>query len=186
MSDFGRLLVAFFAVVNPAAVLLAVRAVRRDRSAATAATVAAACVIAVACVALAAATSERLLDGLEIAPESFRVAAGIVIATTGVYACWRGRLAHAPGEGSWRDAIFPLALPILFGPAMLVAAISYGADEGTGRTVTAATAWIVVAALLAVVAERVRPAVPDALARLTGALLIVVAVGLVVDGIRAI
>ncbi|MFN0146454.1 MAG: MarC family protein [Dehalococcoidia bacterium] len=186
MSDFGQLLVAFFAVVNPAAVLLAARSVRRDGTPIGPPIGAGAALLAVALIAVLAVTGERILDGLAVAPESFRVAAGIVFAASGMSMVWLGRHGHAAGDGTWRDAISPLGLPLLFGPATLVAAVSYGADEGPGRTIAAATICVVAAGVLLVAAGRVRPALPDAIARLTGALLVVVAAGLVVDGVRAI
>ena len=186
MSDFGQLLVAFFAVMNPAAILLSARALGRDGRATPPLVAGAAALVAIAFVALFAGSSEQLLDALAIAPESFRVAAGIVMATFGVYAVVFARVPAARGDGTGRDALFPLGLPLLFGPPAMVAAVSYGADDGPGKTIAAAAVWLAVTVLLLFLALRIRPALPDAIARLSGALLVAVAAGLVVDGVRAI
>ena len=186
MSDFARLLVVFFAIVNPAAVLVSARSLERDGPAVAPVKAAGAGLLAVALVAVLAGTGDRILDGLAIAPESFRVAAGIVMAMSGIFAVWWARIAHGPADGTWRDAVCPLGVPLLFGPATVVAAISYGTDDGAGEAIAAAAIWVAASAALVVVAVRTRPALADALARLSGALLVVVAAGLVVDGVRAI
>ena len=78
------------------------------------------------------------------------------------------------GCRSWRTA------------AAIAAAISYGADRGEGETLAAAVIIIALAAgLIAARAGRFEAAA-DAVARVTGGLLIVVAAGLVVSGVRAI
>lgn len=187
MSDFLRLLVIFIAAVNPPAVALAMADKGGDADARPAWQVPliGGCVAA-ALLVLAVLVSESLLDWLQIAPESFRVAAGIVMAVAGLAVIWRGRWSDGGHNAGIEAAIFPLALPLLAGPAALVAAISYGVDEGRGETIAAALIAVALAALLvATKPAKGRPAL-DASARILGALLVAVAAGLVVSGVRAI
>lgn len=185
MSDFARLLVIFLAAVNPAAVALAVQ----DRFATGATSPPAAKTVligagaALALLATAVLAADPLLDFLDVAPETFRIAAGIVMATTGVFAAWRARVAAAPLEGDWRDGVFPLALPLLAGPAGLVAAMSYGLDEGRGLTFVAAAVVVTLASALCLAQTRRATRPLDALARIAGALLVVIAAGLIVEGV---
>jgi len=180
MSDYLRMLLTFFAAVNPLAVALAARGIRPlPPHAALAGAIAGALLV------LAVVLADPLLDALDIAPESFRIAAGIVMAVVGAVAISRGGR-KADGEDGWLAAISPLAIPLLAGPAAFAASISYSADEGVGVTIAAALP--VVAGAAALTLWRSPRPVPllGALARLTGALLVVLAVGFVVDGVRAV
>lgn len=178
MSDYFELLLVFIAAVNPPAVALVLD--RRDaRVAALGGAVAALLVL------LAALLADDILAALDIEPESFRIAAAIVLALVGGAAVLRLRTV-APAPAGWQAGIFPLAIPLLAGPAVLAAAISYGADEGAGRTLGAALPVVIAAAALTLYpVARWRPAA-DGLARILGALLIVVAAGLAIDGVRAV
>jgi multiple antibiotic resistance protein len=178
MSDYFELLLIFIAAVNPPAVVLALE--RRDAKAA-----ALGGAVAAVLVLLAALLGEDLLAALDIEPESFRIAAAIVMAISGCAALLRLRTA-APAPAGWQAGIFPLAVPLLGGPAVLVAAVSYGVDEGAGPALAAALPVIAVAAALTLYpVARWRPAA-DGLARILGALLVVVAAGLAIDGVRAV
>jgi small neutral amino acid transporter SnatA (MarC family) len=181
---------ALFAAINPAAALIAFRTAVTDRwgtaSFASQRLIVAALGIAVAIALYAALTlwGEDLLDGLDVAPETFRIAAGIVMAASGVFAIWRIGLADdgaLPGLGA---GVFPLGVPLLASAAGLMAALSYGVDHGSGRTFAAAAVIVAVTGTLAwLYRDSWRP-VAGALARLTGALLIAVAAALVVEGVR--
>jgi len=187
MNDFLRLVVIFFAAVNPAAVAASVLRLEHagDDRLRVRLPVAAA-VIAAAVFALACWSAPHLLDWLDIAPESFRVAAGIVMATMGVIVIVFGAITTDTDRIGLGGAAFPLAVPLLAGPAGLMAAVSYSADDGFGKAfgavaiIVAATAVLLIARL-----ERARPMV-GGIARVTGALLVAVAAGLVVSGVRDI
>jgi small neutral amino acid transporter SnatA (MarC family) len=79
-----------------------------------------------------------------------------------------------------------LALPVLATPAAIAAAVTYGADRGEGETLLAGAICVVIAGVL--IAARIGrfEAATDALARVTGGVLVVVAAGLIVSGVRAI
>jgi hypothetical protein len=121
-------------------------------------------------IVLAAAFADDLLDALDISPESFRIAAGIVLAATGIRELiWP----HIPGDA-------PFAA-VLLTPELVCVALSFGADESLGRTLAAGAIGLSFAAVAAL-ADRVRPGPLPA--RLLAALQIVVAVALGVSGVR--
>lgn len=189
MNLYWQLVVFFFAAINPASVALAMAKLSDDRDIRArwrAPVIAIAIAIAVTVYTAAAFGAERMLDGLDIEPESFRVAAGIVMAAVGVSAIWRGAPDLVGDEVGVRAAVFPLALPLLVSPAGLVAALSYGADDGGGKALGALVVSLAIAGILLIVPPARKMAALDAAARITGALLVAVAAGLVVDGVRAI
>ena len=192
MSEYLRLVVVFLAAINPAAVALAMampaKSTKSVKSDSRGQWQVPAIGAGLAAVLYAAAVlgAEPLLDWLQIEPESFRVAAGVVMATVGVYTVWSGRLGdYAQGIGT-RAGLFPLGLPLLAGPAGLIAALSYSVDKGAGKTAGAICVGVIVA--VAVVTLRPAKAGPalDGMARVTGALLVAVAAGLIVSGVRAV
>ncbi|MCC7365365.1 MAG: MarC family protein [Dehalococcoidia bacterium] len=190
MSDYLRLLLIFAVVINPLAVRVAFEPWRErlDRRELPAVAGVGAAVAAVL-LGLAAVIAADLLDFLDVAPETFRIAAGIVMATSAVLAVWRGRAGATlvPGESrSWQAGVFPLGLPLLAGPAGLVAAMTYGIDDGEVKAWAAAVPWLAVGAALALVELTRWTAAADAVARVCGALLVVVSAGLIVEGVRDI
>ncbi len=185
MSDGIRVFIVLFAAVNPAAVMSAAHPLlgcaERRRVAVLAFG------IALAVLVVVAALAGDALDAIDISPETFRIAAGIVMLTAAVYAVARAAVARADFEPGLRAAVFPLAIPLLVSPASVIAAASYGADQGVGVVGAAAAVALGLAAVLVGWLRLDRaPALVDAAARLTGALLAVLAVGLIVDGVRAI
>ena len=187
MSDYLGLVVVFLAAINPAAVAMAMPADSAKGDTRVRWRVAAAGAgLAVVLYSAATFGAEPLLDWLQIEPESFRVAAGVVMATVGVYAVWSGRLGdYAQGAGM-QAFLFPLGLPLLAGPAGLIAAISYSVDDGAGKTLGAIGVGVIVAAVLVASRPAKAASALDAVARITGALLVAVAAGLIVSGVRAI
>lgn len=185
---------ALFAAINPAAVVLAFSAAlarvgqaeaARDRSRPVALAVIGAISAGVIYLVLVLA-AEDLLEGLDIAPETFRIAAGVVMAVSGVAAILRLGLAQDGAAPGYAAALFPLALPLLASAAGLSAAVSYAVDEGEGRTLLASLVIVAVSAALTVAYRPAWRPAADALARLTGALLVVLAAGLIVEGVRDI
>lgn len=180
VSDEFRALLVMVCAANPAAFALAARGHLGDlRIAGTTAVTAG--LLAV----LAAASSASLLDFLDTTEASFQLAAGVVILGVGLTGLiWPG--GSRTFTGTWRDGLFPLGFPLAFNPAIAVGAIHYGASDGVGTGI----ALTLVAILAAVGAAwflgvRWRAAL-EAVARLTAAILIVLAVGLVVDSIKSV
>lgn len=183
MNDYLRLLVVFFAAVNPAAVATAMVAKGAEHESRVPCVIGAA--IAIALFAVAVLVSSSMLDWLQIEPETFRVAAGIVMALGGAYTIWFGRWGIHSDVPGYQTAVFPLALPLLAGPAGLIAALSYSVDDGAGRTLGAVVVSVAIGAMLVAIGPR-QAAALDAVARITGGLLVAIAAGLVVSGVRAI
>jgi len=185
MTEFLRMAVTFFAAINPAAVALgfALRdgAPPREQRLVPVGVGAA---IAALLVGLAAVCAQPVLDFLQIEPETFRVAAGVVMAGMGVLALWSWRAGPATLPDGWQSGLYPLGMPLLAGPAGLMAAVSYGADKGAGLAFAAALPALAVSAVLATVAGRRLRFVMMILAPLTGAVLIAMAAGLIVSGVR--
>jgi small neutral amino acid transporter SnatA (MarC family) len=183
---------AMFAAINPAAAVLAFRGAINSRwttpefgrQRLAIAVVGAA--VAVGLYALLAGAADDLLDALDIAPETFRIAAGIVMAASGVFAILRLGLADEDAAPGLFAGVFPLGIPLLATAAGLSAAVSFAADHGAGRTLAAAAVVSIATAALAWQYRDAWSPVAGGLARLIGALLVVLAAGLVVEGIRDI
>jgi small neutral amino acid transporter SnatA (MarC family) len=120
---------------------------------------------AVAAVALLA---DELLDRLAVSPESFRIAAGLVLAVAGL----RGLVGAISVSGPYSAVITP---------ELALLAVSAGADEPTGKVLTAAAIAFAVGGLASVPAGR-RLLAPAA--RFLSALQVVVGVALVVSGVQ--
>jgi multiple antibiotic resistance protein len=190
MTDFVVLVVIFLAAVNPAWAALTygrlgngaepARAGGRIQPVTVGAAIAAGLLLA------GVVLAESLLEGLSLEPETFRVAAGIVMAAMGVTAILGRRPIAIDQPDDWSRGVYPLAIPLFAGPAALVAAVMYSLDEGRGQAAAAALIVIGVAAVLSlVVRPRVQPLLAAA-APILGGLLVIIAVGLIVDGVQAI
>ena len=196
MSEVPLLIAVFWAALNPPASMASLPAdfagLASDRRARL---LIVAWGAAIGLLALVAALHQPLFDLLEVSAPSFDVAAGLVMLVGAMRPLLRGRAIdeHAASMlegGRPLGALAPLAVPLLATPAALAAAISYGERAGTGPTIAVAAGLVTVGALglwvSANLASSPARAVVEALARLTGALLIAVAVGLIVDGVLTI
>jgi small neutral amino acid transporter SnatA (MarC family) len=144
------------------------------------------CVAAFLLMGVAVLAAGPFLEWLDVSPENFQLAAGLIMLPQALQLLVRGRtLAH---EGS--GGLLPLAVPLLAGPASVVAAMSYGARFGEGRAAGASALVLFATAGLLMAGERfprwVGRAGMGALGRFNGALLVVVAVELIVDGVRSV
>ena len=162
--SFGFMLVGFLATTNAGRVALAARGERPAPR-----TRAIAMVAGLALIAAGVLLADDLLDALAISPESFRVAAGIVLAAAGIRTI------------VWPQPSGPLEA-ILVTPALACLAVSAGADEGAGKTLAAA----VIALAVVAIAAYAPPREPTAglAAQFLSALQVVIAVALVISGIR--
>ena len=195
MSELPLLLAVFWGALNPPASLASLPnsfgGVAREQRARL---LVAAWALAAALLALAALLHEPLFDLLEVSPPSFDVAAGIVMLVGAVRPLVHGRAIEETtaslADGGRRSALAPLAVPLLATPAALAAAVSYGERAGEGATIAVAIAIAGLAALLLaaqpLLGTCVGRAIFEALARLGGALLVVSAIGLIVDGVFTI
>ncbi len=185
--EFLKLLAVFFAAINPAGVLLAMRVRRADGPATPRIAIGIGAMLALVLFVLAVVFGQRLMDGLGLDAESFRIATGMILAACGVYTLWTGVPgSRAPGEPRLAHGFFPLGVPLLAGPASLAAAVSYSVDHGRWETLGAAIVWVLVSSVLLVVWRGRWAAGADGVSRVTGALLIVVAASLAISGIKAV
>jgi hypothetical protein len=162
--SFGFLLAGFLATTNAGRVALA-----REESKPSLPTVGLALACGAVLVVVATVFADDLLDALSISPESFRIAAGLVLAVTAIRTL------------VWPNAVAGPFAAVLVTPELACVALSFGADEPAGRALGAAALTFPIVAIAATTRVRV-PAVLAA--QLLAALGIVVAVALAVSGMR--
>lgn len=132
-----------------------------------------------------AASGSPVLDALDVSPESFRLAAAVVLALEGARALLAGRPEPAPALPDLSAALVPVAFPLLLQPGVVVLALAAGGDGDVGPAVGAlAFALLLVVGIGFVPAGRRAEAPLLAGARLLGAAEILAAVALAVDALR--
>jgi small neutral amino acid transporter SnatA (MarC family) len=161
---FGFLVAGFLATTNAGRVGLACVETRPRPQ-----TVAIALLVGMGLVLAAVAIADELLDALAISPESFRIAAGLVLAATGL-----------------RTIVWPRSTPgpfaaVLFTPELATLAVSFGVDESSEKVLGAAALALLVAAPVTTLHRR-EPLVLGT--QFLAALQVVVAVALAVSGVR--
>ena len=194
MSELPLLLIVFWAALNPPASAASLAAAEPLPPKGRAGLLAAAGAIAAALLLLAAVLHGPLLDLLDVSAASFDIAAGLVMLAGAARPLLRGRAIEesvAAAAGAGRHAVLaPLAVPLLATPAALAVAVSWGERAGEAQTAAVAIGLVALSALWLARApqpqSRAGRAALDALARLTGVLLAVLAVGLVLRGVLAV
>jgi small neutral amino acid transporter SnatA (MarC family) len=175
---------ALLLALNPARAAFGVpRAGRSPRAVAGVAAAGGAIGAIAACAA--AALGDPLLEALDVSEPSFRIAAGIVAGLAGAADVFRRPPAPEPALAGWRAALIPVAVPLVARPALLVLALSAGADRGV---LPSAGAMVVAIALLTALAtgwstERVGGRVLRWAGRVLAAALLACGVVLAVDGV---
>jgi small neutral amino acid transporter SnatA (MarC family) len=137
-----------------------------------------------ACVIGLAAASGPLLDAFEVAPETFQIAAAMVIIAAGIVT-FALPPRRSESLASARAAFVPVAYPILLSPAVVLLTISIGSTQG----VLFAFGCLVTSLVLVIGAarpQRIGPGMWAAAARLTSAASVVLSVALLIDGLRTI
>lgn len=142
-------------------------------------------VLALAGVWALAGWSGPLLDALEVTPETFRLAAGIVMAVAAMVVLARPRPAEEPEAKGALAALWPVAYPRLLRAEVVALALTTGAKEGAAATVAAAgAAFAITVALGALRRTPFSDRVLEGIGRLAAVLLVLAAVFLMIDGIR--
>jgi len=139
-------------------------------------------------VCAAAAVAGPLLDLLDVSDPSFRIAAGLVAALTGVSDLFRRPPTPEPALPGRRAALIPVAVPAVARPALLVIALGAGADVGVLVAVAATVLGVALLAGLAAGAPTDGPG-GRALrwaARVLAAGLVAGGVLLTIDGVLAV
>ena len=194
MSEFSRAALGLFAAVAPAGALPAFALLARNADAVQRTRLASLVgLIAFALMAGTAALGDPFLDWLDISPENFQLSAGLVMLPLALRLLWSGESMTLPREVDRplrRVWLVPLTVPLVAGPASLVAALSYGTRFGLGPTLGAAALVLTLTALAFAAAPQLRRSLGtpgiSALGRLTGVLLVVVAIELLVDGVQSV
>lgn len=145
--------------------------------------------VAVAAVLLgtAALAAEPVLDWLDVSVPAALLAAGIVVLVPAVEQLWHGpegRVERAPRASALRVGVYPLGVPVVTGPAALVAVVAWSGTEGAG-TMLAALALALAALAAVALAWRVPPIGHAArvAGRFAGAAGALVAFDLIRDGV---
>jgi small neutral amino acid transporter SnatA (MarC family) len=177
------LVLAFVAAVNPPRARLGLPEDERARPLPVAMLVGS--VVAIGVVTGLAWWSAPLLDALEITPETFRIAAGLVAVLAGGWAFFLPIPAVEPALAGWRAGLWPVAYPRILSPEVLVLAIAAGTQNGVAWSVVAAAAAVGALGLLAVVPNRGSAArFMASTGRVLAVLLVVAGIFLMIDGIR--
>jgi len=162
--SFGFLIAGFIAATNAGRIAFARESEHPSKRA-----VAIALLVGAVLIVVLTLAATDLLDALSISPESFRIAAGVVLLLTG--ARWLVWPRTAPGPFT----------AVLITPELAVLALSFGADEPTGKVLGAAAISLPILAL----AATTRVPVPTTLVtQALAALQIVIAIALTISGMR--
>jgi small neutral amino acid transporter SnatA (MarC family) len=182
--SFAFFVLGFVAVVNPPRVRLGLPG-ESARVRASLLVPGAALVFAGAVVL--AAVAGRLLEALEVSPETFRLAAGLVLAVEGAWTLLRPRPGPEPVLPGRLAALVPVAFPLLLTPGLVALALAAGADMGPGRAAGAiACGLLLVLPTLPFGEDPREQALLAAAGRLGAALEIAAAAGLALEGLRSV
>ncbi len=141
--SFAFLLLALVASTNPCRV----RLVLPERRLA----VTLGALLALGSAAAVAAVGGAFLDALDISPETFRLAAALVLVLEGARALLLARPATEPELAGLGAAVVPVLFPLLLTPGVVALALAAGGDDMAGEAVgalaiafgaVALTAWI--------------------------------------------
>lgn len=184
MTDLTRAAVGLFAVMATPGALAAFTSLAALALEIRLRLVGAAALLALGCLALIAAVNDPVLDWLAITPENFQTAAGVVMLPLALRLLWAGEVWTPHGTlPTWRT------WSLLAGPVPAVLVLSYSARFGFDTALGAAAIAIAASVAVLLAADwlliRLR-AGRSLLGRFNGALIVVMAIELMVDGIQSV
>ncbi|MDZ7729554.1 MAG: MarC family protein [Dehalococcoidia bacterium] len=187
MTDPWQMLVILLLAANPAGAAAQMASLRRKHEGSQAVVAGTGLAAAIVAVVVAAVVAQPLFDMLDVQPPTFRIAAGIALALQGVQMTWRGAaVVHASPDG-WQAGVYPLAIPLVAGPGLLALVLNWRIDpEGGWIVLAVALPAVVISALAGAFAPAGWRPIYSALARATGAVVIVTAAALIVDGVQSV
>lgn len=185
MNDFSRVAVGLFAVIAAPAAVAGFAAFAPSLASARLRLVAGVLAPLFGSLAIAAVFSEPFLDWLNVSAESFQLAAGIVMLPLALRLLWSGeRDTGSASSPLWRG------WSLLFGPVPVVVTLSYSTRFGIARTIGAAALAVFASTLLIMISPwivaRLRRTGCSMLGRFNGALIVLLAVELIIDGVQSI
>lgn len=182
MSDV-LLMVAFMAAINPLRSRIGLPEAAGGRVRPAALVVGAATSLGV--IGLLGWWSAPILEMIEVTPETFRIAAGLVAILAGGWAFAVPTPSTEPAVGGWRDGLWPIAFPRILAPEVLMLSLAGATQNGVATTTAAAAVALVVLGLLGALPGGGRRAwVLAAAGRVLAVLLVLVGIFLMIDGIR--
>ncbi|MDZ4277683.1 MAG: MarC family protein [Dehalococcoidia bacterium] len=192
-EDLARAFVSFFAIVDPLGNVVVFYLLTQRFDAPRRLQVAAAAIAtAFLMLVLFSVGGTEVLDVLGISPDSFQVAAGLLLLPPAFQLITHGQSMETDAQQALAPielALVPLATPLLAGPGALAAAISFSDSVGAGTTILGLTLVLIIAFLLFVVAEwlfrLVGPVLMRLLSRIVGILLFAIAIDFILEGARA-
>jgi len=175
--SFGFLLFAFIAAVNPCRTRLALPA--------SPAALVLGSLIALGAGAALTVAGDILLETLDVSPESFRLAAGLVLTLEGLRALVLPRPAKEPELAGLGAALVPVAFPLLLQPGVVVLALAAGGEGVAGEGIGALAVALLVVGLVGITPFGARgEGLLAAGARILGTLEIAAGAALAVEAIR--
>jgi small neutral amino acid transporter SnatA (MarC family) len=183
MTDLTRAAIGLFAVMAAPGALAAFSALAAMLLADRMRAVGSAGLLAFATLAFIAAVNDPILDWLSVSGENFQTAAGIVMGPLAFRLLWTGET-WAPQSSS----IILRAWSLLSGPVPAVLMLSYAARFGFGTATGAAIIALAASAVILLasgwLSTRLGP-LQGVLGRFNGALIVVLAVELILDGVQS-
>lgn len=177
------LVVAVFAALNPFRTRLGLPPGSRGRARTVPLAVGA--VVGTATLVGLAWVSGPMLSALEVTPETFVIAAGLVAVLAGAWVFGFSEPAEEPEASGWRAGLWPVAYPRIVSAETIAIAIALGSRSGVAGT---AIAVIFAVGALAALGLLPRHRIGDRIlvwaGRLTAVLLVLVGVWLMIEGIR--
>jgi small neutral amino acid transporter SnatA (MarC family) len=192
MTEIIRAAVGIFATLAPCGLIPAFLAAARhdDDDAPAGRTLLLAAATAAIVMLVAVLLADPFLGFLDVPGESFQAGAAVIMAPLAVRLLWSGRSLGLSETETSRPWLLPLAIPGLAGPASLGAAVAYSGRYGEADAAAAVAIAVVAASALLYAGGFLQCALGElaigVLGRLSGALVVAIALGLAVDGVRSV
>jgi small neutral amino acid transporter SnatA (MarC family) len=141
--------------------------------------------ISAAVLALFAVLADPLLDLVSISPPSFRIATGLLLLATGILAFGGPGPTPDPALPGRRAALVPVAFPTLLSPGLAALTVSGSVDHSAPCAFVVTALSLATLPLLVATAPEspVRKRVLDGTARVLAGVLVLVALGILMDGV---
>ncbi|HEY5625984.1 MAG TPA: MarC family protein [Dehalococcoidia bacterium] len=194
MTEILRAAVGVLATLAPFGLLPAFLAASSERSegddASAVRTLLLAGITALAALLVAVLLADPFLGFLDISGENFQGAAAVIMAPLAIRLLWSGRSLGLSEVATRRPWLLPLAIPGLAGPAALGAVVAYSGRYGEADAAAAVVIAVLAAGALLYAGGLLQRAIGElaigVLGRLSGALVVAIAVELAVDGVRSV
>jgi small neutral amino acid transporter SnatA (MarC family) len=194
MTEILRAAAGVFATLAPFGLIPAFLAVARDGreedDARAGRTLPLALITALIVLLVAVLLAGPFLGFLDVSAENFQAGAAVIMAPLAVRLLWSGRSLGLSEVATSRPWLLPLAIPGLAGPASLAAVVAYSGRYGEADAATAVAIAIVAASAMLYAGGFLQHALGElaigVLGRLSGALIVAIAIELAVDGVRSV